>query len=200
MGVVSLALLLGIPLTGTRSGGKSPSSLRGWDFVRSRFSVFPGHFVSLILGTLMVVSGLVLTFVGREPTGIPGWLPSLQSTWHEFKPDCLRSSAPRFAGSSCRCGCGDICRQSRISISSSSRPRREMLPRFPRREKRNDPWPFVGTVGVAATDLLPGGSVEFPIRKCRPTAVVSADEFVPAGAKVVVEDIQGSSIRVRAAT
>jgi uncharacterized protein YqfA (UPF0365 family) len=62
-------------------------------------------------------------------------------------------------------------------------------------------WPFVGAIGVAATDLRTGGSVEFPYgNDTRAAAVISADGFLRAGTKVVVEDVRGSNIRVRAAT
>jgi membrane-bound ClpP family serine protease len=62
-----------------------------------------------------------------------------------------------------------------------------------------DAWPFVGSVGVAVTDLKPGGSVEFPYADAsRATAVVSSSGYVPAGTKVAVEQVHGNFVRVRA--
>jgi membrane-bound serine protease (ClpP class) len=204
VGVVSLALLLGIPLlTGYAQWWEIAVIFAGLGLCAFEIFVFPGHFVSLILGTLMVVSGLVLTFVGREPTGIPGWLPSLQSTWHGIQNGLLSVIGALvcwfFLSMWLRRYLPSIPYFNKLILTATTGNVATLPP--PGEKRRQDPWPFVGTVGVAATDLLPGGSVEFPYGNAtRPTAVVSADGFVPAGAKVVVEDIQGSSIRVRAAT
>jgi membrane-bound serine protease (ClpP class) len=200
--MVSLGLLLGVPLlTGYAQWWEVVVIFVGLGLCAFEIFVFPGHFVSLILGSLMVVFGLVSTFMGKEPSGLPGWLPSLQATWHGLQNGLLAVIG------------AFICW---ILLSLWLR---RYLPRIPYFNKlilttttgnlaamplpgdrlRQDVWPFVGTIGVAATDLLPGGSVEFPYTDMtRPAAVVSTTGFVPLGTKVVVEDIQGSSVRVRA--
>ena len=54
-----------------------------------------------------------------------------------------------------------------------------------------DVWPFVGTVGVAVTDLKSGRDRPVPLRgrhaQCLP-ANVSVSGFVDAGAKVIVQE------------
>ena len=54
--------------------------------------VFPGHLVSLVIGTLMVLFGLIMTFAGKEPSGIPGWLPSMESTWRGIQNGLMLSA------------------------------------------------------------------------------------------------------------
>ena len=61
-----------------------------------------------------------------------------------------------------------------------------------------DRWPFVGTIGRAASDLKPGGSAEFPYADdSRTTAVVSESGYISAGAKIVVRDVSGNRVVVR---
>jgi len=60
---------------------KSSSSWRAWPLVAFEVFVFPGHFVSAILGIVMIVGGLVMTFVPKEPGGMPGVLPSFEGTY-----------------------------------------------------------------------------------------------------------------------
>jgi len=203
VGLTSLALLLGVPLlTGYAQWWEIAVIFVGLGLCAFEIFVFPGHFVSLILGSLMVVSGLVLTFAGREPTGIPGWLPSMQQTWHGLQNGLLAVVGALvcwiFLSMWLRRYLPNIPYFNKLILTSTTGNVATLPP--PGERVRHDLWPFVGTVGVAATDLLPGGSVEFPYGNAtRPAAVVSANGFVPAGAKVVVEDIQGSSVRVRAA-
>ena len=204
VGVVALGLLLGVPLlTGYAQWWELAVIFVGLGLCAFEIFVFPGHFVSLTLGSLMVVSGLVLTFVGREPTGIPGWLPSLQSTWHGVQNGLLAVIGALicwfFLSMWLRRYLPNIPYFNKLILTTTTGNVATLPP--PGDRVRHELWPFIGTIGVAATDLLPGGSVEFPYGSVtRPAAVVSAGGFVPAGARVVVEDIQGSSIRVRAAT
>ena len=63
-------------------------------------------------------------------------------------------------------------------------------------------WPAVGTVGTAMTDLRPGGVAQFEdeaLRDTRSTDVVSDSGFVRAGTKVIVREVTGSRVVVRAA-
>jgi membrane-bound ClpP family serine protease len=62
------------------------------------------------------------------------------------------------------------------------------------------PWPPVGAVGKALTELRPGGSAEFydpAIADKRITSVVSETGFLPAGSELVVRALAGPSIIVR---
>jgi membrane-bound serine protease (ClpP class) len=199
--LVSLSVLLGIPLlTGYAQWWEIAVIFVGLGLCAFEIFVFPGHFVSLILGTLMVVFGLVMTFVGREPTGIPGWLPSMQSTWHGIQNGLLAVLGAVvcwfFLSMWLRRYLPNIPYFNKLILTATA-GNTAALP-APGDKVRQDSWPFVGTIGMAATDLRPGGAAEFPYADAtRSTPVVSADGYVPQGAKVVVEDIQGSSVRVR---
>lgn len=196
--VVSLGLLIGIPLlTGYATWWEVGVIFIGMALCAFEIFVFPGHFVSLILGSIMVVFGLVMTFV---PMGMPGWLPSAAAAWHGVQNGLMAilgalvcwmflsmwlrrylPSLPYF----------------RKLILTATTGNTAALP-APGDKQARESWPFIGTVGVAATDLRPGGSVQFPYGDTiRASAVVSTTGYLPQGSKVIVEEIQGSSVRVR---
>ena len=159
--------------------------------------MFPGHFVSLILGSLMVVFGLVMTFV---PMGLPGWLPSSAAAWHGVQNGLLAILGALvcwfFLSMWLRRYLPSIPYFHKLILTATS-GNTAALP-APGDRGAHDTWPFIGTVGIAATDLGPGGSVQFPYGdSTRATAVVSTAGYLSQGAKVVVEEIQGSSVRVR---
>lgn len=199
--VVSIGLLVGVPLlTGYAQWWEVAMIFIGLALCAFEIFVFPGHMVSLIVGVILVVLGLIMTFAGKEPTGVPGWLPSLQATWHGIQNGLMAvvgavvcsfllsiwlrrylPSIPYF-------------RRLILTATTGNTAELATAPRA-----RQDAWPFVGSVGIAVTDLRPGGSVEFPYAdSTRPAAVVSISGYIPAGAKVAVEQVQGSSVRVRA--
>jgi membrane-bound serine protease (ClpP class) len=202
--LVSLSVLLGVPLlTGYAQWWEIAVIFLGLGLCAFEIFVFPGHFVSLILGTLMVVFGLIMTFVGKEPTGVPGWLPSLQSTWHGVQNGLLAVLGAIiswfFLSMWLRRYLPSIPYFNKLILTATAGNTSSLPP--PGEKTRQDSWPFVGTIGTAATDLRPGGAAEFPYADAsRSTAVVSEDGYVPQGAKVIVQDIQGSSVRVRVVT
>ena len=64
-------------------------------------------------------------------------------------------------------------------------------------------WPGVGTIGMAVTDLRPGGSAEFldlAWGDNRTVPVVTEGGYVAAGTKLVVRLSRGNRIVVRPAT
>lgn len=196
--VVSLGLLVGIPLlTGYATLWEVGVIFVGLGLCAFEIFVFPGHFVSLILGSLMVVFGLVMTFV---PMGLPGWLPSSAAAWHGAQNGLLAVLGALvcwfFLSMWLRRYLPSIPYFHKLILTATS-GNTAALPAPGDREAR-ETWPFIGTVGVAATDLRPGGSVHFPYGdSTRAAAVVSTAGYLSQGAKVVVEEIQGSSVRVR---
>ena len=200
--VISLGLLLGIPLL---TGYAKPVDLcweillifGGLGLCAFEIFVFPGHMVSFVVGSVMIIVGLVMSFV---PIGLPGYVPVGHAIWHGVQTGLLAlvgaiicwffltlwirrylPSIPYF----------------RKLILTETSGNTAALP-LPGDRKSSDPWPFVGTIGLTTTDLRPGGSAEFPYGDIkRPAAVISSTGFVPSGAKVVVEEIQGGSVRVR---
>ena len=199
--VVSLGLLVGIPLlTGYAQWWEVAVIFIGLGLCAFEIFVFPGHMVSLILGTVMVLFGLIMTFSGKEPTGIPGWLPGLQATWHGIQNGLLAVVSAIFGwfllSLWLRRYLPTIPYFNKLILTATSGATASPATQP---HKAPDVWPFVGSVGVTATDLRPGGSVEFPYGDAtRASAVVSLSGYISKGTKVIVEQIDGSSVRVRA--
>lgn len=199
--VVSLGLLLGVPLlTGYATWWEVGVIFVGLALCAFEIFAFPGHFVSLILGSLMIVFGLVMTFV---PMGMPGWLPSAAATWHGIQNGLLVIVGALVCWALLsmwlRRYLPSIPYFNKLILTATTGGNPQSLPKAPGERRAKDVWPFVGTIGVASTDLRPGGSVTFPYADAtRTAAVVSAGGYLPQGTKVVVEEIQGSSVRVRA--
>lgn len=196
--LVSLGFLLGIPLlTGYATWWEVGAIFLGLGLCAFEIFVFPGHFVSLILGSLLVAGGLVMTFV---PMGLPGWLPSAAATWHGVQNGLLAVFGALvcwvFLSMWLRRYLPSIPYFHKLILTATS-GNATALPTLGSKPP-HETWPFIGTVGVAATDLRPGGSVQFPYADTtRTSAVVSTAGYLPQGAKVIVEEIQGSSVRVR---
>lgn len=204
LAVISLSVLVGVPLlTGYAEWGEIALILVGIALIAFEIFVFPGHFVSLILGGLMVVAGLMLTFVG-DVWEIPGsW--SMPKNW-----DALQTGIQVTV-------LGLVCSLLLASVLRAYLPKLPYFNRLilatpgdgndtlgddtvsaPVPGTGEDRWPFVGTVGTASSDLRPGGTVRFPYGDdTRLTAVVCRDGFVRAGSKVVVEEVHGSHVVVR---
>lgn len=215
--VVSLGLLVGVPLlTGYAEWWDLLLIFGGLALVAFEIFVFPGHMVSAIVGSLMVVAGLLLTFVGNT-WSVPGtW--SMQGTWTN-----LVHGVYVVAG-------GLVCS---VLLSLWLRRYLPKLPYFNRliltaisdgqvnrpgpldkpsagaavattpaglAPETTDRWPFLGTVGHAMSDLKPGGSAEFPYADdTRTTAVVSESGYITAGTKIVVREVSGNRVVVRKA-
>ena len=146
----------------------------------------------------MVVFGLVMTFVGSEPPGVPGWLPSMQQTWHGVQTGLLAVVGSLV----CWIFLSVWLRRylPEHSVFQSADPDRNQRHRRVRcrRRKTNgaqDAWPFVGTVGEAVSELKPGGTGRFPFGDdVRATSVVSASGFVPQGTESSVQEMRGTRV------
>jgi len=78
--LLSLGMLVGVPLlTGYATLWEILIILGGLALVAFEIFVFPGHMVSLLVGSVMVFGGLLLTFVGDTIT-MPGGL-QMPGTW-----------------------------------------------------------------------------------------------------------------------
>jgi membrane-bound serine protease (ClpP class) len=197
LALIGFGVLIGVPLlTGYAQLWEVVIIFVGLALCAFEIFVFPGHFVSIVAGVLMMVFGLVMTFSGKEPG--PGWLPTMQTTWHGIETGLISvigagiswfvlflwlqrylPKIPYFNRLILTATAGDS------AISTAPTYVKEL-------------WPFIGTVGVSTTDLRPGGSAEFPFGdEKRTAAVVSLSGYVPAGTKLIVEQLEGSSVRVR---
>jgi len=197
---LSLGLLLGVPLlTGYAQWYEILAILVGLGLLAFEVFVFPGHMVSATAGILLMIAGFVMTFVPKEPSGLPGILPSLAGTYAAMERGLISVVA---AGT--------------VSIGlwvwlSRYLPKLPYLNRLVLSTVTGDIHtpngtptlqPAVGDVGVTITPLAPGGSVEFSASFGNsPTVicpVLSNSGFVSAGTRVVVQDISNNRILVRA--
>jgi membrane-bound serine protease (ClpP class) len=200
--VVALGVLVGVPLlTGYAQWWEILAILIGILLLALEIFVIPGFGVTGISGIILILLGLTMTFVGSEPSTIPGILPKLPGTWTAFQHGLMI-----IVG-------GMICSLilwfwlqkylptlpyfnklilTTTSGQTSSDGARAVAP---------EQWPFVGAKGKAATDLRPGGSASFfdpNLADARITDVVSDSGFVRAGSDVVVREVTGNRVVVRA--
>ncbi|QOV91440.1 NfeD family protein [Humisphaera borealis] len=201
--LISLSVLVGVPLlTGYAEWGEILMIIAGIALIAFEIFVFPGHFVSLIVGGLLVLGGLMLTFVG-DVWQIPGgW--SMPKNW-----DALQTSIHvTVLGLVCSVVLASLLRSYLPSLPYFNKlilPLPDGVkssteePAVASDAAETDRWPFVGTVGTAASDLKPGGSARFPYGDdSRVSSVVSIDGYVPAGSKLIVQEVRGNQVVVRA--
>jgi len=200
--LISLGLLVGMPLlTGYAQWWEVVLIFAGLALIAFEVFVFPGHFLSAIAGTLMLIVGLVLSFAGSEPAG-PGWLPQTQQTWDLVERGII-VVAGGFAGSlALWVWLGRFLPSipffNRLILTATSGGG---MP-----AKSNDPpvresaWPPVGSTGRATTELRPGGSASFAdgvLGDTRIVAVVSDSGYVSPGTALIVREVHGNRIVVR---
>jgi membrane-bound ClpP family serine protease len=142
--------------------------------------------------------GLLLTFAGRDLG--PGWLPTSHDAIQRLKKGlevvvgamivsvviavALRPFLPKLP----------LFRKLILTETSGGVPSAAGAPL----KAGEDVWPFIGTVGIAVTDLKSGGIVEFPYgADTRNVSAVAVTGFVPAGSKVIVQEARGNRILVK---
>jgi membrane-bound serine protease (ClpP class) len=203
LGLGALLLMLGVPmLTGYAQWWEILVIFLGLALVSVEI-LLPGHIVPGLTGAGLVAFGLVMTFVPREPTGMPGFLPSMNGTWMALEHGLavvagamgvslviwyfmnrFLPKAPYF---------------NRLILTTVSGGRTSGIPAAP---IATGIWPVVGSVGRAVSELKPGGSAEFydeAAAERRVTAVISDSGFVSPGESIVVQEVAGNRVIVRAA-
>lgn len=199
----ALGVLIAVPLlTGYASWLDIACILAGLTLLALEIFVVPGFGITGISGIALLVIGLVLTFVGPEPA-LPGVFPALPAT----RAMLLRGTLS-VAGALVAC----------MVVSILLARHMQSLPMFNRLILNTtsptptpqaatldaplpQPWPPVGSVGVAVTDLRPGGSASFPDPAAggdRIADVVSESGYVSHGTRVVVRELRGAYAVVRA--
>jgi membrane-bound serine protease (ClpP class) len=195
--VTTLGLLLGVPLlTGYASWWELLLILGGLAMIAFEIFVFPHAGIMIIAGVLMMVGGMILTFVGNEPGGFR-LFPTLAGSVASLKHGVGFVTGALFG----------------IAVLSTWIGR--YLPRLPIFGKIALPepagptispatatieWPTVGALGRAVTVLRPGGTAEFPNSSGSEFNVfpaVSENGFLPAGSPVIVRDVGGGRVLVR---
>src|SRR5688572_18368171 len=166
--MISLGVLIGVPvLTGYAQWWEIVVIVLGLVLVALELFVIPGFGFAGITGLVLVLGGLVMTFVGNTP-GLPGtW--QLPQIWTGVQNGLL-AVVTAFAVS------GLLALWLRRYLPKLPYLNRLVLQPTPAGAAvggaagavaipggtSEDVWPFVGTVGRAVSDLKPGGSAEFP--------------------------------------
>lgn len=196
--VVSLGLLVGMPLlAGYAQWWEIVVIFLGLGLLAFEIFVFPGHFVSAIVGAAMVLGGLILTFVPKEPTGLPGFMPGLNGTYLAMERGLIVVASG--LGSSLLLGLWlqrylpsvPYFRKLVLTTSVGDTPGPAM---------QIVDWPTVGAAGQAVTDLRPGGKAAFldpALGDARITQVVSDSGFIVSGTKLIVREVAGNRVVVR---
>ena len=197
----SLGILVGIPmLTGYAQWWEVLAIIMGLVLIALELFVIPGFGLPGITGILLFIFGLVMTFVGSEPSGIPGVLPSMAGTREALKQGLFIVTG------------GMLC--SLLLWFWLSR----YLPKLPYFNKLiltttaggtvagaatagalEPSRPMPGDGAIAVTDLRPGGSARIE-SSGEVTPVVSDSGFVKAGDRLVVREVSGNRIVVRVVT
>jgi membrane-bound serine protease (ClpP class) len=197
--MIALGLIVGIPLlTGYAQWWEIAIIFAGLILLAFEVFVFPGHFVSGIVGLIMVIGGLVLTFVPKEPGGMPGFLPSLNGTYTALANGLIVVVSGLVSS---------------VVLWIWLQRYLPKLPYFGRLVltttvgSTNTPiatdvttWPKIGVLGTALTDLRPGGEASFPdeFGGIRGTQVISESGYVSARTPVIVREVAGNRVVVRA--
>jgi membrane-bound serine protease (ClpP class) len=198
--VIALALLVGVPmLTGYGQWWEIVVIVIGLLLLAAEIFVIPGFGVTGILGIVMIVFGLIMTFVGSEPAG-PGILPRLEGTWTNIR-NGLAMVATALVSS--------------MVLSMWLRRFLPKLPYFsrlilttttgnvdapPTTAHFADYRPVVGAIGESISELKPGGSAAFldPITgQPRAFSVISDVGYVPRGTRLAVQSNGDNRIVVR---
>ncbi len=201
--VVAFTVLVGVPLlTGYAQWWEILLVLVGLALCAFEVLVFPGHGVSLLVGALMVVFGLVMTFAGPVP-GQPSFLPRTAAGWKGVEHGLIAVSAALactiFISTWLRKYLPKLPYFNRLILTATSGQRITQTPAHQSAAATRETWPFVGTIGNAVSGLRPGGSARFPYGDdFRIATVHSATGYVAPGGKVVVQEIEGNRVVVRA--
>jgi len=204
--IISLGLFIGIPLlTGYAQWWELVAIFAGLALLAFEVFVFPGHGVSAIVGLIMMLLGILMTFVPKEPTGTPGWLPHFGDTWSHVRQGVVVITAG-LAASLLLCVwlqryLPKLPYFNRLILSATSGGTAGVVTTSPGVAPENT-WPGVGTVGRAISELKPGGSAEFvdlSVGDSRIIAVISESGYVPPGSNVVVRESRGNRVIVRMA-
>jgi membrane-bound serine protease (ClpP class) len=197
--VTTLGLLLGVPLlAGYANWWEILLILGGLAMIAFEIFVFPHAGLMILSGLLMMLVGLVLTFVPAEPGGFR-LVPNLSGTRVAIKHGMGFVTGGLI-------GAGLL-----SAWVSRFLPKLPYFRRLVLQTVNGEPmnageaiptvsWPTVGALGRAVTPLRPGGSAEFPNAAgsdVKIFSVVSESGFLAEGSPVVVREVGGGRVVVR---
>ena len=204
---IALSLAVGVPLlTGYAQWWEIAMILVGLVLLALEVFVIPGFGVAGVLGLMLTLGGLLLTFVAPEPGRSPLSLPTLPGTWRSVQTGLMAIVGAMVASIA-------LCAILRRYLPAMPMFRRLVLNTAVGETEtamagsisRIDPsqqLPGIGAQGIAVTELKPGGSVEFhdSAGAVHTVSVVSQSGYVERGSSVVVIKIEGPTILVQCLT
>ena len=202
----SLALVVGVPLlTGYATWWEILIIFVGLGLIAVEIFVLPHAGLMLLLGSLMMVGGFVMTFVGREPGFGPGLLPHLPQTWMALEHGLFFVVAALLCSAAL---CWWLSRYlpslpilNRLILTATSGGGAGPQSVAQANSIPAPTWPVIGMVGRAVTPLRPGGSVEFYNEFSGDSRIVIAQSesgYIAAGTSVIVHENYGNRVKVRA--
>jgi membrane-bound serine protease (ClpP class) len=206
MAVLALAILVGVPLlTGYAQWWEIVVLLIGVALIALEIFVIPGFGVTGILGILMVLFGLIMTFVGKEPAG-PSFMPQLEGTWTNIRNGLamvttalicsmllsmwLRRNLTRLP----------YLNRLILTTTTGNLDQADNLRPATFNTGGTDYRPVVGAIGETMSELKPGGSATFydPITgEQRVFSVLSDVGYIPPGTRIAVRNNGDNRIVVR---
>jgi membrane-bound ClpP family serine protease len=203
VGLLSLLLMLGVPLlTGYAQWWEILVIFLGLGLVSFEI-ILPGHIFPGVTGGILVLFGLVMTFVPADLNG-PSFFPA-RSAWPLLEKGlvvvaaAMASSLFLWFWLSKFLPKVPILNRIIITATSGNLPMSAMATSGGT-SPATDRWPPPGAIGKALSELRPGGRAEFfdpAISDRRIAFVVSESGFLPAGADIVVRELSGPSVIVR---
>lgn len=204
--VMTLAALLGVPLlTGYAQWWEIVAILLGILLLTVELFIIPGFGVAGIAGIVLILGGLLFTFVAPEPGRSPFSLPTLPLTWTALRDGLLvivaAMTASLLLAAWLRRYLPKLPYFNSLILSTSVGDTETALAGSFSNIEPNDEVPAVGAGGEAVSDLRPGGTARFldPAGRSHLVSVVSDTGFVVRGTPVIVREVSGNRIVVRAA-
>ena len=201
------SVLIGVPLlTGYAGWVELLLIFIGIALLAVELFILPGFGIAGISGIVLLMAGLVMTFVPSEAPGLPdgpSFLPQLQQTQDALKEGLIVTivgmglSVGLWIWLSRYLPAIPYLNKLILSTDVGSTP---LAGDDFARDAALAAWPAVGTKGVVTTDLRPGGTARFfdtLVNDDRPIDVISDRGFIPAGRPVIVRRRDGSEIYVR---
>ena len=194
-GLIALVLMLGVPLlTGYAQWWEILVIFLGLGLVSLEI-LLPGHLFPGITGGILVIFGLVMTFVPAGLNG-PTYVPN-HANWPLMEKGILVVAAAMGSSVFLWFWLNKFLPKmpvlNRLILRTTTGNASATVP-------VSDHWPPLGAVGKATSELLPGGTAEFfdpVISDVRVAFVVSEAGYVPAGSEIVVREVSGPSVVVR---
>ncbi len=205
--VISGSMLLGIPLlTGYASWIEIILIMLGIALIAMEIFVIPGFGVPGITGIVLLLAGLVMTFVPSEAPALPTG-PSIVPQLPQTKDALWNGLLVVMTGMIVSMGLWywlsrylhKVPYMNRLVLQTVVGSTPDAATDYVR-EVAESNWPAIGAVGVVITELRPGGVARFEdviINDGRNVDVISDLGYIAAGKRVIVKRHDGPEIYVR---